>query len=357
MKIGLPKEIKNWENRVGLTPSGVKLLIKDGHTVKVQKKAGIGSGFSDSMYQEAGAIMVDTAAEVYERVDLIVKVKEPQPEEYRLIEPEQIVFTYFHFAASKKLTEAMVNSGSVSIAYETITNKEGTLPLLVPMSQIAGRMSVIDGVRFMLLPNGGRGILPGGIAGVAPANIVVIGGGIVGTEAAKLAAGFDAKVTILDINPSRLLYLSEVLPANVTTLFSNEDNISKVVKEADLLIGAVLLPGAQAPTLVSEEMVKSMKEGAVIVDVAIDQGGCIATSEKTTHAEPTVTKHGVIHYGVTNMPGAVANTATLALTQVTLPYVRKIATLGYKKFAEQDTGFAKGINIEKGIIKLPELLD
>jgi alanine dehydrogenase len=355
MKIACPKEIKTLENRVGLTPAGTKILVQNGHKVFVEREAGLGSGFSNAEYIEAGAEIIDTAKEIYDKGEIIIKVKEPLEQEYPFIQENQIIFTYFHFASSKSLIEAMVLSKSVCIAYETIKDKNGGLPLLVPMSQIAGRLSILEGIRFLTKPFGGLGILPGGIPGLEPAKITIIGGGMVGTEAAKIAAGLGADVTILDISPSRLLYLSETLPKNVKTLFSNETNLRKLLLDTDLLVGAVLIPGAEAPKLVSEEMVKTMKKGSVIVDVAIDQGGCVATSLKTSFDKPIFEKHGVIHYCVANMPGAVARTATLALTQVTFPYLLKLANQGYKQLAENDKGFAEGINIEKGKIVLSEI--
>ena len=348
MIIGCPKEIKTLENRVGITPSGVFQLVQDGHKVMVQSRAGEGSGFSNQEYLKAGASLETTAEAIYNQAELIVKVKEPLKEEYSLIKENQIVFTYFHFASSQELINGMIASKSICIAYETIRDRDGKLPLLIPMSQIAGRLSVLEGMRFLTKPYGGKGILPGGIPGVAPAKITIIGGGVVGTEAAKVAAGIGADVTILDINATRLLELSETLPANVTTLFSNKMNLSKLVKETDLLVGAVLVPGAKAPKLVSEELVMTMKGKSVIVDVAIDQGGCIVTSEKTNFESPTIEKHDVIHYGVTNMPGAVAQTATLALTQVTLPYVQRIANNGWESLKNSDKGFAKGVSIVNG---------
>lgn len=355
MIVACPKEIKILENRVGLTPSGVQQLVALGHQVLIERNAGLGSRFEDSEYILAGATILDAPEDLYQKADIIIKVKEPLESEYSLIRENQIIFTYFHFASSRELTQAMVKSKAVCIAYETIRDRSGALPLLVPMSQIAGRLSILEGMRFLTKPFGGLGILPGGIPGIEPAKVVILGGGMVGTEAAKVAAGLDAEVTILDVSPSRLLHLSEILPKNVKTIFSNPTNIATLVSEADLVIGAVLLPGAEAPTLVSEAMVKTMKKGAVIVDVAIDQGGCIETSEKTTFENPVFEKHGVIHYCVANMPGAVARTATMALTQVTLPYLLQMVTIGYEKLAEKDKGFFQGINISKGNVYLPEI--
>ncbi len=355
MIIACPKEIKILENRVGLTPSGVFQLVSLGHKVYIQRGAGAGSGFEDQEYILAGAGIKNTAAELYMLADIVIKVKEPLASEYKLIRENQIIFTYFHFASSIELIQEMAASKAICIAYETIKDKHGGLPLLVPMSQIAGRLAVLEGLRFLTKPFGGLGILPGGVPGVEPAKITIVGAGMVGTEAAKIAAGLDAEVTILDVNPNRLLYLSETLPKNVKTIFSNASSISKYSSEADLLIGAVLVPGASAPKLVTEAMVKNMKKGAVIVDVAIDQGGCIETSIKTNFDAPTFEKHGVIHYCVANMPGAVARTATLALTQVTLPYLIQLADKGYEKMSIEDKGFANGVNIDKGVILLDEI--
>jgi alanine dehydrogenase len=356
MIIACPKEIKTLENRVGLTPVGTKVLTDLGHSVYVERDAGVGAGFSNAMYIEAGAEILDTPKEIYLKGNLIVKVKEPLEPEYELIREGQIIFTYFHFASSKPLIEAMLAAKATCIAYETIEDKNGALPLLVPMSQIAGRLAVLEGIRYLTKPFGGLGILPGGIPGVAPAKITIIGGGMVGTEAAKVASGLGADVTVVDLSPNRLLYLSEILPKNVKTIFSNAQSISELVKDTDLLIGAVLIPGAEAPKLVSEAMVKTMKKGSVIVDVAIDQGGCVATSIKTSFEQPVVEKYGVIHYGVANMPGAVARTSTIALTQVTLPYLVNLANIGYKKLAEKDKGFAKGVNIDHGQVILQDIL-
>lgn len=355
MIVACPKEIKTLENRVGLTPSGVVQLVSFGHEVYIENNAGLGSGFLNEEYVTAGAIILDSVEDLYSKADIIVKVKEPLESEYSLVKENQVVFTYFHFASSQELTRAMVKSKAVCIAYETIRDRTGALPLLIPMSQIAGRLSILEGIRFLTKPFGGLGILPGGIPGIEPAKITIIGGGMVGTEAAKVAAGLGADVTILDLNPSRLLYLSETLPKNVKTLFSNSTNISRLCLESDLLIGAVLVPGAEAPKLVTDTMVKSMKKGAVIVDVAIDQGGCVETSVKTSFDNPVFEKYGVIHYCVANMPGAVARTATLALTQVTLPYLIQIANSGYEALARKDKGFEQGINISKGEIFLEEI--
>jgi len=348
MIVGCPKEIKILENRVGLTPSGAAELVEEGHQVFIEQGAGVGSGFTDEQYLKAGASILGSAKDVYLSSDLIVKVKEPQPAEYGLIKKGQILFTYFHFASSQELVSAMIDSGATCIAYETVRDKTGQLPLLVPMSQIAGRLSVLEGIRYLTKPFGGLGILPGGIPGVKPSKITIIGAGAVGTEAAKVAAGIGADVTVLDINPKRMLEISETLPANVTTLFSNQENLKELLPQTDLLVGAVLIPGAKAPKLVGEELISTMKPGSVIADVAIDQGGCVATSAPTSFKEPVFQKYGVTHYAVTNMPGAVPRTSTIALTQVTLPYVKKIAKIGYQKLSELDFGFAKGVSISGG---------
>ncbi len=345
MLIGIPKEIKKDEYRVALLPVGAETLIKHGQRVIVEKGAGAGSGIPDSEYRAAGAGIVSSAKDVFRRADMIIKVKEPQPVEIRMIRPDQIVFTYYHFAASRSLTEGMIRTGAISIAYETMEEEDGTLPLLTPMSEVAGRMAVQEGAKYLERPMMGRGILLGGVPGVEPAIVAIIGGGVVGTHAAKMAAGLGAKVTILDVDLERLRYLSDVLPANVTTLTSNPENIRKSVAEADLLVGAVLIKGAKAPRLVTRKMVRTMKPGAVIVDVAVDQGGCIETIKPTTHSNPTYLVNGVVHYGVANMPGAVARTSTYALTNATLPYAVQIARLGYRKAAKRSKAIWTGINI------------
>lgn len=351
MIIGVPKEIKNNEYRVGLLPAHCEALIEAGHTVLVEPHAGDGSGASDADYRAAGATIVRDPW----RAELIVKVKEPQPVELSRLRAGQVVFTYFHFAADRALLDAVCRSGIVAIAYETIQLPDGTLPLLTPMSEIAGRMAVHEGARCLEEPMKGRGLLLAGVPGVAPAKVVILGGGVVGANAAKMAAGLGADVTILDVNLPRLRYLDDVMPANVTTLMSNAHNIREQVRQADLLIGAVLVPGARAPKLVSEVLVKQMKRGAVIVDVAIDQGGCVATSRPTTHAEPTFVRHGVVHYCVTNMPGAVARTATWALTNATFPYVMEIARRGYECAATHNPALAAGLNIVNGRLVHPSL--
>lgn len=350
MKIGVPKEIKNNENRVGLTPAGVYELVKNQHTVFVQKEAGIGSGFFDSDYEAAGAIMCQTNIEVYSESDMIVKVKEPIAEEYDLIRPNQILFTYFHFASSKELTRAMMNSKAVCIAYETVEEEDGTLPLLTPMSEVAGRMAIQQGAKYLEKPIKGRGILLGGVPGVPPGKVLVLGAGVVGIQAAKMAAGLGAHVTILDINMKRLRYVNDVMPSHVVTEFSSEYNIRRHIKDHDLIVGAVLVTGGKAPKLITRDMLKLMNPGTVMVDVAVDQGGCFETTRPTTHENPTYIIDDVVHYCVTNMPGAVPYTSTLALTNVTFPYVLKLANLGWEKATEMSKELQKGLNIVKGVI-------
>ena len=348
MIIGVPKEIKANENRVALQPVGAEMLGQHGHQVLVEKGAGEGSGFEDGEYRQAGAKICATAAEVFSGSEMIIKVKEPLDPEYKLIKKGQIIFTYFHFAASEELTRAMMDSGAVSIAYETMESVNGSLPLLVPMSEVAGRMATQEGAKYLERTHGGRGLLLGGVPGVAPGEAVILGGGVVGTNAAKIAAGMGAHVTILDIDLNRLRYLDDVMPANVDTMMSNPANIRWAISKADLLIGAVLIPGAKAPHLVTRDMLKLMKPGSVIVDVAVDQGGCIETCRPTTHAEPTYTVEGVVHYCVANMPGAVPNTSTIALTNATLPYAVQIADKGYVRAARESREILTGINIIAG---------
>ncbi len=357
MIIGVPKEIKNNEYRVALVPAGAEVLVEEGHTVLVETGAGMGTGIEDIEYVAAGAEIITTASEVFERSDLIIKVKEPMPEEYGLLKSGQIVFTYFHFAASEQLTKGMVESESICIAYETIQLHDGTLPLLTPMSEVAGRMAIQEGAKFLERPMEGRGILLAGVPGVAPANVVILGGGIVGANAAKIAAGFGANVYILDINMERLRYLDDIMPANVTTIFSNRTNIRHLLPDADLVIGGVLRRGAKAPVLVSKEMLKSMKRGAVIVDVAVDQGGCFETTRATTHSKPTYIVEGVVHYCVANMPGAVAGTSTFALTNETLPYLRRIANLGWKEACKKSSALKKGLNVVNGKVCFPDIAE
>lgn len=357
MIIGVPKEIKQSENRVGLTPSGVTALAKHGHTVYVQKSAGEGTGFTDETYVSAGAQMLDTIADVYDIAEMIIKVKEPIASEYKLIKKDQVLYTYFHFASHKPLTQAMIDSGAVCIAYETVQNADGSLPLLIPMSEVAGRMSIQEGAKYLEKPMGGRGILLGGVPGVLPAQVVVLGGGIVGTQAAKMAAGLGAEVIILDINLNRLRYLEDVMPANVSTMYSNAYNIKKLSMSADLIIGAVLIPGAKAPNLITREMLKDMKNGAVLVDVAVDQGGCIETCKPTTHDDPTFVIDGVVHYCVANMPGAVPYTSTIALTNATLHHAIQLANKGWEQACHDDASLRKGLNVVKGKIVYKAVAD
>ncbi|MGQ9556541.1 MAG: alanine dehydrogenase [Desulfurispora sp.] len=349
MIIGVPKEIKSNENRVAITPAGVQAMVKAGHRVVIENNAGVGSGISNEDYVAAGAEILATPAEVFAAADMIMKVKEPLPPEYGLFKEGQLLFTYLHLAPEPELTRALLDKKVVGIAYETIQLPNGSLPLLTPMSEVAGRMAVQIGAQFLEKHHGGLGILLGGVPGVPPAKVTIIGGGVVGTNAAKIALGMGADVTIVDLNANRLRYLDDIFGSRIKTLMSNSYNIAAAVKEADLLIGAVLIPGARAPKLVTEEMVKQMKPGAVIVDVAIDQGGSIETVDRvTTHAQPTYVKHGVIHYSVANMPGAVARTSTFALTNVTLPYALKLAGKGYREAIKEDAALAKGVNVIDG---------
>ena len=353
MLVGVPKEIKTDEYRVAMIPVGVEELTRAGHKVLIQSGAGQGSGISDEQYAHNGAQIVVEPAEIWRRSDLIVKVKEPVPQEWPLLRDGQIVFTYFHFAADEALTKAVMKSGVTAIAYETIRDARGNLPLLTPMSEVAGRMSIQEGAKYLERPCEGRGILLGGVPGVLPANVVILGGGIVGANAAKVAAGLGANVTILDINLDRLRYLDDVMPKNVTTLFSDRHNIVDSLNRADLLIGAILIPGAKAPHLVMKDDLKRMPPGAVLLDVAIDQGGCIETSRPTTHGKPTYIVNDVIHYCVTNMPGAVGRTSTYALTNVTLPYVLQLAKKGYEQAVRENAALAEGVNIRRGQVTNP----
>lgn len=356
MKIGIPKEIKNNENRVGMTPAGVFALKKHNHTVYVQSTAGEGSGFLDKDYEEVGAIILPTIEEVYTASEMIVKVKEPIASEYDLIQEDQILFTYFHFASSEELTKAMIRRKAICIAYETVEDEDGTLPLLTPMSEVAGRMAIQQGAKYLEKPIKGRGILLGGVPGVAPGKVLILGAGVVGVQAAKMAAGLGASVTIMDVNMKRLRYLNDVLPNHVVTAFSNEYSIRQHIKTHDLIIGGVLLKGGKAPKLITRDMLKEMKPGTVIVDVAVDQGGCFETTRPTTHQDPTYIIDDVVHYCVANMPGAVPYTSTLALTNVTLSYVLKIANLGWREACNKDKTLEKGLNIVKGEIVYEELL-
>jgi len=349
--IGVPREIKQDETRVALTPAGAGALVRAGHQVVIERGAGTASGFTDAEYESAGARLAGSAEDVWGEADMVVKVKEPLPAEYGLFREGQILFTYLHLAAAPELTRALIEKNIVAIAYETVQLDSGLLPLLVPMSEVAGRMAVQIGARLMENAFGGKGILLGGLPGVAPAEVVVIGGGIVGMNAARIALGLGARVTIFDINPERLRYLDDLFGGRVATVMSNPENIAEYVRRADLVIGAVLIPGARAPHLVSAEMVQMMKPGSVIVDVAIDQGGCVETCDHTTcHSEPTYARYGVIHYAVPNIPAAVGRTATLALTNSTLPYVLKIAARGYRDAVKDDPALARGVNVVNGTI-------
>lgn len=348
MIIGLPKEIKNNENRVALTPAGVSEIRKYGHTVYVQTSAGMGSGFTDADYTTAGATILPTIEAVYEIAEMIIKVKEPITQEYNLIREDQLLFTYFHFASSEELTHAMINRKAVCLAYETVEKADRSLPLLVPMSEVAGRMAIQEGAHYLEKPLKGRGILLGGVPGVRPAHVLILGGGVVGTQAAKMAAGLGAHVTIMDVSLSRLRYLDDIMPANVDTMMSNEYNIRELVKTSDLIIGAVLIPGAKAPHLVTRDMLKTMRPGTVLVDVAVDQGGCIETCKPTTHENPTFIIDDVVHYCVANMPGAVPYTSTLALTNATLPYAIQLANKGWKKACQDNKDLLSGLNVVKG---------
>ena len=348
MIIGIPKEIKNNEFRVGMTPSGVNSFIRNGHTVYLQKGAGLGSGFSDNLYSKVGAQIFDSIEEVYAKSEMIIKIKEPLKEEYGLIKKGQIIYTFFHFASSKELTEAMIASGAICIAYETVQNQDRTLPLLTPMSEVAGRMATQQGAKFLEKPQSGYGILLGGVPGVKPANVIVLGGGVVGTQSAKMAAGLGANVTIFDISLDRLRILDDIMPKNVNTQFSNTYNIAEAIKNAHLIIGAVLIPGAKAPNLITKEMLKDLKKGTVLVDVAVDQGGCFETTHPTTHKDPTYIIDDILHYSVANMPGAVPVTSTEALTNATISRGLAIANKGWKDACVEDLSLKLGLNIING---------
>jgi alanine dehydrogenase len=353
MTTGVPKEIKSNENRVALVPGGAEALVHAGHTVLVEKGAGVGSGFEDDAYTAVGARTVDSAAQVWERADMIMKVKEPIEPEWPHMRRDQVIFTYFHFAASETLTRAVMHSGCVAIAYETVQLSTGELPLLTPMSEVAGRMAVQEGAKYLEKYFGGRGLLVGGVPGVEPATVVILGGGIVGANAARMAAGLGARVVLLDVSLDRLRYLADVMPANVTLLYSNRTNILQQIEKADIVIGAVLLPGAKAPHLIRREDLKRMQAGSVIVDVAVDQGGCVQTIHPTTHDDPIYVVDGVIHYGVANMPGAVSRTSALALTNATFPYALKLANLGWRAACRADRALALGVNVANGLITYP----
>ncbi len=358
MIIGIPKEIKNNENRVAITPAGVQALVKSGHSVLIEEAAGLGSGIADAEYADAGAEIVQSNVEVYKRAETIVKVKEPIPSEYDLFKEGQVLFTYLHLAPNLSLTEALLRKKVTGIAYETVQLQDGSLPLLSPMSEVAGRMSIQVGATLLQKYNGGAGILLGGVPGVLPAEVVIVGGGIVGTNAAKIALGFGARVTILDISKSKLAYIDTIFSGKVATLIYNEYNAAEMVKKADLLVGAVLIAGSKAPKIVTEEMVKTMKKGSVIVDVAIDQGGSIATIDRvTTHDQPSYEKYGVLHYSVANMPGAVPRTSTYALTAMTLPYLLQIADKGAKKAMLDDKSLLSGLNTFDGTITYKPVAD
>lgn len=357
MKVGIPSEIKNNESRVGITPGGVYELVKHNHEVFIQSGAGVHSGFIDDNYIEAGATILNTIEEVYAVADMIVKVKEPIEKEYHLIKKGQVVFTYFHFASGEELTKAMIASKSICIAYETVEDAKGSLPLLTPMSEVAGRMSIQQGAKYLEKPVKGRGLLLGGVPGVSPGKVLILGAGVVGIEAAKMAAGLGAQVTILDIDMDKLRYVNAVLPAHVVTEFSNEYNIREHVQTHDLIIGGVLLKGKKAPNLITRDMLKTMKPGAVIVDVAVDQGGCVETTRPTTHEDPIYIIDDIVHYSVANMPGAVPYTSTLALTNVTFGYVLRLANMGWEKACAIDEGLKKGLNIVNGEVIYKEIIE
>ena len=356
MKIGVPKEIKPQEARVGLTPAGALSIIEAGHEVRIQNDAGLLSGFTNESYEQVGCMIENDLSAIYEFAEMIIKVKEPISEEYKLIKPNQLLFTYFHFASSKKLTDAMIQSKAICLAYETVEDN-GKLPLLIPMSEVAGRMATQEGAKYLEKPQGGFGILLGGVTGVKPANIMVIGGGVAGAEAALMGAGLGANVTIFDTNLDRLRYLESNMPANVTPIFSNQYSLEKEIKRSHLIIGTVLIPGSKAPKLIKKEMLSKMMPGTVLVDVAIDQGGCFETSEPTTHEKPIIIKEGIIHYAVTNMPGAVPNTSTTALTNATLNYALELANKGWKKACKDNTALARGLNIINGEVVYKEVAD
>lgn len=357
MIIGVPKEIKNNENRVGMTPAGVAELVKRGHQVYIQHTAGENSGFPDESYVAVGAQILPTIEEVYAIAEMIVKVKEPIAPEYKLIKENQLLFTYFHFASDETLTHAMIERKAICLAYETVEKEDRSLPLLIPMSEVAGRMSIQEGARFLEKPQSGKGILLGGVPGVKPAKVLILGGGIVGSNAAQMAAGMGADVTITDINLPRLRYLSETLPKNVKTLCSSELTIKKELADVDLVIGSVLVPGDKAPYLITKEMLPLMKPGTVLVDVAIDQGGCFETSHATTHSEPTYIINGIVHYAVANIPGAVPYTSTLALTNATLPYAIALAEKGWEKACKDDKALKLGLNVVQGKVVYKAVAD
>ena len=357
MKVGIPKEIKNNENRVGMTPAGVAELVRRGHEVSVQHTAGEGSGFADDEYVEAGARILPTIEAVYRECDMIVKVKEPIEQEYGLVRKGQLLFTYFHFASEKELTEAMLKSGAVCLAYETVQLPNGSLPLLQPMSEVAGRMATLNGAYYLQKTQGGKGKLISGVPGVSPAKVLVLGGGVVGEAAARMAAGLGADVTIADISLPRLRQLDIETPANVHTLYSSEHNIRELLPRVDIVVGSVLVPGDKTPHLITKEMLKLMEPGTVLVDVAIDQGGCFETSRPTTHSDPVYTEEGIIHYCVANIPGAIPNTSTLALTNATLKYAVALADKGWQQACKDDEALAKGLNIVEGRVTFKPVAD
>jgi len=357
MNIGIPKEIKNNENRVAMTPAGVTVLSKAGHKVYVQRTAGEGSGFTYQEYEKEGAILLATIEEVYKQADMIVKVKEPIESEYALIRKGQLIFTYFHFASDRALTDAMIKQKGICLAYETVRTPQGRLPLLDPMSEVAGRMSIQEGARFLEKPQGGMGMLLGGVTGVKPVRVLILGGGTVGYNAARMAAGLGAEVTIADINTARMEYLSSILPPNVTTLYSSVANIKAELPSTNLVVGCALVRGDKAPHLITRDMLKLMKPGSVLVDVAIDQGGCFETSHPTTHSDPIYLVDGIVHYAVANIPGAVPYTSTMALTNVTLPYALALANKGWKKACKEDDSLAQGLNIVEGKVVFKPIAD
>jgi len=357
MVIGIPKEIKADEYRVAATPAGTEMLVRAGHEVIVEKGAGLGSGFTDDYYEKAGAKIIARAADVWASAEMIMKVKEPTPPEWPRMRKGQVIFTYFHFAASEELTRAVIDSGAVAIAYETVELPNGQLPLLTPMSEIAGRMAVQEGAKYLERPQGGLGVLLGGVPGVLPGKVLILGGGVVGTNAAKVAAGLGARVGIMDVNLDRLRYLDDVMPANVHTIYSTRYAIRKQIEDSDVIIGAVLITGAKAPSLIAEEDLKLMRPGTVIVDVAVDQGGCVETIRPTTHHDPVYTVDGVIHYGVANMPGGVPRSSTLALTNATLPYAVALATKGWRRACASDAALKAGLNVVAGKVTYAGVAD
>ncbi|MFC1829175.1 alanine dehydrogenase [Thermodesulfobacteriota bacterium] len=357
MIVGILKEIKAEENRVSMTPAGVEVMIQNGHTLLVEKNAGVNSGFDDADYAKAGAEIVDMPGEIYDRSDMVMHVKEPLPSEYELIREGQIIFTYLHLAALEKLTNVLIQKRSINIAYETIQKADGSLPLLTPMSEVAGRMAIQQGAKYLEMAQGGHGILLGGVPGVDPGMVVIIGGGVVGTHAAKMACGLGAKVYLLDLSLDRLRYLSDIMPSNCFLLYSSPANIRDLITRADVVVGAVLIPGAKAPRLITRDMLKTMKKGSVLVDVSIDQGGCFETSKPTTHSDPIYIIDGVVHYCVANMPGAVAKTSTLALTNATLPYAVEIANKGWVKALTENPEIKLGANVIKGKVTYKGVAD